>query len=225
MRIRTKWKKKAAILLAIATASGFLLTGCGVSLKDMTPEEEALFVSYAAAAISRANRNQSYQTSVRPQGSIESNTVESDLADLLAGFPVSSLTDAIGIEGITANYTGYDVSDEFVQGGQLLFSSQAGFVYLVVNVSLNNELTDPVECNVFERNLNFRLAINGVEKSAALTTSLTNDLSTHMAILGGGVSVDTVLIFEIKETDVLNIQSMALLVNQDGADVRVDLTQ
>lgn len=224
-----------------------LLAGCGSGMIQLTPEEEQLIVAYASGAVSKGNRTQEQGLTYRPEEEEQSpGTTENvqeeptpgeDDTQGETGNPdteqsgqepepevvLSNLTDAVGIPGVTAEYRGYQLQDNYMVGDYFALSANEGNTYLVINIGLNNTGTEPIECNLIDRIMQCGLLVNGEAVTQAMSTILLNDFRTYMKTLGAASTEETVLIFEVPAEAAAGIQTIAIELLVGGTNYQVTL--
>jgi len=230
--------------------SCLLLTGCGDNMEELTTVEENIVVTYASGAVAKANKKQAQgMTYAVPEAmadnqedtenisgennSEEPDAEESNPASPTAGDPVTdsgvqaestTLTQALNMDGIEAEYKDYYISETYVQGDYFALEAPLeGYTYLFLNITLTNKAAEQVTCDMFTANTNCWIVVNGETKSAVRNTMLLNDLSTYMETMEGGASEETILIFPIKKEDAENITSLGLILGMGENNYNIDL--
>lgn len=227
--------RKAIVCVIILS---MFLSGCGTAMISLTEEEEAIIVAYASGAVAKGNRCQTqgltyYQpeeeepleeTPVQP----EDNEPQTDTTDTPTdpnqqgqqgqdgpAINMVSLTEALGIPGVTAEYRGYQVNNRYAEGEYFAINAQEGKTYLVVTVALTNTSQQPVECNVYSKNMVGSILINGTEQIPAMTTVMLKDFLTYINTLDAGVSEEVVVLFEVPQELAGNVQTLAMQIEMN----------
>ena len=229
-----------------------LLSGCGEKLIELPPDQESVVIAYAAGEVAKANKLQTKgmtyekpadaatETTEKPAAGsgthAESNPPTQEAATPPAPTPPpateaenkpaagdASLTDALGLAGVTAEYQGYEVNGSYEESGGGYLSPVNGDQYVILKVRLSNTTGAVADANLFTKHPVFLLGINGQDVTTAKSTILLSDLSTYMDSLEPGESVDTVLIFEVKSADAASISTLSLKLKINGATVDIAL--
>lgn len=226
-------RKHRRCLAVVVAAVSFLLSGCGAQVYEMTAAEEELIVQYAAHFVSKYNIYQ--QDGVVYVGA-EADTEDSDKSDDTAtqkpensekpdkpSNRVESIEEAIGLSGnLEITYKGSEVKESLKQGNAYLVTPNAGNALFVMNFDVKNVSDKAVEMNHLLLDLQFKLE-SGKVVSTHRETFLNNDFSTYIGSIAAGETVNMVLIFEAKESDVKQIVSPSLQITVDGKKKMVEL--
>ncbi len=230
-----------------------LLVGCGTPMAKLTPEEENLIVAYAAGSVAKANKymtkgltypkqeeeeklevTESYEeeTAEEPeedQDPEQNQTVNGDGSIPAEEVPPpvqpATLTEALNQESVQAEYRGYELCASYREGNYFALNAAAGNTLLVLHIGLLNTSQQPVECNLFARNLVCGIYINDVYAVDAMGTVLANDFTTYIGTLEAAAETDTVAIFEVPAETVQAIQLLSLDMEVDGTVYHVTLDQ
>ena len=183
------------------------LTGCGTSMVKLTEEEENIIVAYASGSVAKNNRymlkglrypkeeeeEEEEEQPVAPKPEEEAESVpvpdqgdgqpEAGTADPQPAGQTATLAEAVGQGAITAEYRGYELRQNYIVGDYFALNAGAGMTYLVLNIGLVNTSQEPVECNMFARNVDCSIYINEVLTANAVNTVLTEDFVTYMGTL------------------------------------------
>ena len=235
----SRMKMTAVLLSAVCT-----LTGCGEALYTLQPEEEAAVVSYAAHAVAKYNTYQQDGEVYVPPA--EADTEEADVEDVSSEQDMEStadaaapadtsdtqsqpeeqssvtLTDALDLGVITAEYEGNSLCDTYAKSESYAIDAQSGKQLLVLNVNLINQAAQDLHIDILAMTPEFHAVINGDMTVPAQTTILPNDLSTYVQDIKAGATNETVLIFEIPQ-DIQEISSIQLKITMNGDQYNVDL--
>lgn len=233
--------KKGAVMVAMT----MVLTGCGEGMIELTESEEAVIANYSAGTLAKHNRYQvegltmvypeeeEPETEPEQENAAEEPTEDSSTADNTNNAPADvpnepqassvTLTDAFAIPGIAMEYVDYSISEEYVQGEYFYMEPAEGNCYLALNVNISNLNAEAVTCDILSRQPIFNLKLNGGTAIKNEVTMLTNDLSTFYEALEPGVSVSTILLFEISNETAANISSMELGLNVEGSIYQIQM--
>lgn len=239
---------KASLVLALILS--LFLTGCGSGMISLTKEEEKMIVAYASGAVAKANRIQKQGMTYLPEVEEEAEAPEAEESAPKEEAPpteeaskdtvetgaepdtneekapeavTATFTEVVNLPGITAEYRGHQVQNNYMAGEYFALNASAGNTYLVVNVGLSNTSSEPVECNLFNRITECTVLVNGVPAAQAMTTILLNDLMTYMNTLEASQTEDAIIIFEVPADTAADIQTLALELEADGISYHIAL--
>ncbi|MCR5234290.1 MAG: DUF5067 domain-containing protein [Lachnospiraceae bacterium] len=143
--------------------------------------------------------------------------------DMASGIavPDKGLAETLELEGFDVEYTGYEVADIYPpsEDGVLAFSMQAeeGKQLLVLHFDVTNTSSEDKLCDVLNKNVKFRITVNGGSRINEQMTILLNDLKSYSDTVPAGQKVDTVLVFEVAPSVTEQISSLSLImVGMDG---------
>lgn len=227
--------------VAVAASLCVFLSGCGTNVAQLTEEEEQIIVAYASGAVAKANKNQeqglTYPTTKteeevaeeqqEPEVTLEDNSQAGNVTgqESSEGQATEEVTwtEALNTSGLTAEYHGYQVKDNYMEGDYFALYAASGNTYLIVNIGLKNTTEQPVECNLFERNLQCSLIMNGTEVAEAMSTILLNDFLSYIKTLEAGAEEETVMIFELPKEEAETIQTLSVELTVEGTTYHIDL--
>lgn len=235
--------RKAVVCVVILS---MFLSGCGTAMISLTEEEEAIVVAYATGAVAKRNRcltqgltyyrpekEEEPQEEEQVQPEENENESETDTPEIPGeqGQPeqdepianVATLTEVLSMEGITAKYQGYQLKDSYVEGGYFAINAQEGNTYLIVNIGLTNTTQQPVQCNIYTKNMSCSLRINGTEKIQALTTIMLKDFLTYIDTIEPMAKDEVVVIFEVPQETVGSVQSLAMEIEMNEILYHIEL--
>lgn len=174
--------------------------------KEQAAKEQAEKRAQLAAEY-EANKKSSSTKDKQNSGSGSSSTSE--------GTGVSYISDmsvATGTENFSISYVGYEVTDSYPNTGDDIFMAMdatQGKVLLVTKYNVTNISGQTEKLDMFSKQAKFRLNLNG-KRYQSQYTLLLDDLSMYKGDIDAGAIIDTVLIFEIPETEASNISDMVL---------------
>lgn len=128
----------------------------------------------------------------------------------------SSLSEALGIEGLNASYINYKVLDSY-STDYVLIQPTTGNNLLVLNFALSNKTDKKLTCDIDGSCSEFEVMINDSGVYQNMLTILLSDLSTLKTEIEPGATRNVVLVFNIPKDGLSSITSMDLLVSH-GAD-------
>lgn len=213
-------KFKRQILCGILLTFCISLTGCGTKLLEMTDDEEEQVVLYAAKVVSKFNRAQdkgySYVDPSKKASKVEqqeTNATDTD-DNVDSGM---TLTDAIGIEGMTFTYQGYDVVTSFTTQDVAIPDADPGCAYLLLKIQAQNTTDKSLTVDLLNHPIDYSVFVNDGEPVECTTTLSMEDLSTYYKQdFGAKETDDVVLIFHMKQDSLQDITSIKLDVTVEG---------
>lgn len=230
---------KKRLLVCIAACS-MLLSGCGEALHELTVEEEDLIVHYAAYVIAKHNIQQKdgmsgvYIPEAGEEDSIDA-PIDSENPDGTQnpdgstgnGQTVDNSTitmaEAVGHGGdLTITYTGAYTADNYVESSAYAMDAQAGKTFYIMKFTIANTTQADVYVENITKGLSFKL-VSGDMKVASEVTFLMSDFSTYVGTVAAGQAVETVLLFEVSESDAESITEPKLEITIDGAVKNIKL--
>ena len=137
-------KYKKQVLCGLMLCFCLCMTGCG-KLYVMTDDEENQVVLYAAKMVSKYNRAQdtgySYVSDEHKDKQKDTDVGQSDDASVdetQQEKTQMTLSDAIGIAGISFSYQGYDISSSYESTDVAIPDAGEGYSYLILHVQVAN---------------------------------------------------------------------------------------
>ena len=223
-------KYKKQVLCGVMLCFCLLLTGCG-KLYVMTEEEEDQVVLYAAKMVSKYNRAQdtgySYVSKENKDKQQDADTDadgDADEQNTQQSEPQMTLSDAIGIAGVSFSYQGYDISTSYETTDVAIPDVGEGYSYLILHIQVTNTTEQAVLVDLINQPITYKITIKDETTVDGLTTLSMADLSTYYnKSLGAQETVDTDLLFQVSTADLENISSLALQVSKDGQTNTINL--
>ena len=237
-------------LLSVALLLGVLiLTGCGEEPYELQDDERAVIVNYAAHIVAKYNVRQPegyryvYQSPEdetpgnedQPQDiPAEDNEEEEQQSDdqmpenqpaddkdaSAEEKPAVTLSEALGLKGVQAVYTGAELTDHY---GTVVPSS--GKKLMILHVTLQNRTGKARKCDILSMLPEFRARVNGTLDTTAELTILPENLSTWEEKIPAGGSADTVILFQVDERAVTSVDQLELRVTVGEQSSKVKLMQ
>lgn len=221
-------RKAGTLLCGILAAA--LLSGCGDEMIDLTQEETELITEYTVGLLlkydkyygSRLVDTAAYDVAAEeaPEETVEETPEEKpeqetpaddteviDVSqDTETSMPLSTIEEYYGIEGVTFQYLGYDLTQSYpssTSGEDLFFAMDAadGSQLLVLRFTATNVSTTDQTLNMLNYGARFSVSVNGGPEQSVLTTILLDDLQTYNDVLPAGYSVELVSIVEVPQGD------------------------
>ena len=222
-------KRYRRILFVCIAACALLLGGCGEALYELSAEEEALIVHYAAYAVAKHNIQQKdgmsnvHISEETEDEDVPENTQSADETpddgsnespEVVNGVKVS---DVIGHgSDLTVTYTGYTVSDSYVEDNIYAIDAPEGKTYYIMHLKLTNITEADVSVENLTKNLVFKLVVGDSTVDSVKNTFAMKDLSSYVGTISAGQSVETVLLFEVSDEVAETLTEPSLQIIIDG---------
>ena len=220
-----------------------LVTGCGATMPDLTQEETELISEYAVGVLlkydkhhgSRLIDTSEYDTAAEdiqeetPEEVPEEEPVEENPADSTEvvdvsqdeepAAPPSTIEEYYGIQGITFQYMGYDLTQSYpssTDDENLFFAMDAteGMQLLVLRFAASNISSEDKSLNMMDYGVKFRVSVNGESGQNALSTMLLDDMQTYNDVLPAGAGVELVSIVEVPKS--ISVETIDFILRGDG---------
>lgn len=227
-------------ILTTGLAVMLMLTGCGNQIPDMTEEQMQLVGEYAAMTLLKYDadhRSRLVDISVIEAHDAKEKEIQEKMAQLQASAepegmkPVEdtpikeagqeterggnlSLEDFYGLpEGMNVIYQGEEICDSYSGDASVdAFSLDAtpGKKLFLLKFEIVNQSGSDQSIELFSKSTIYRVTINESYSKNALTTMLTDDMSTYMGTIPAGENKQVVLITEIDKNMADSITSVSL---------------
>lgn len=233
------------------TAAAIFMTGCGSNIPDMTEEQNAQIVEYAAGLLLKYDENyhsrlveeeseaapeQETETPEREpekeeeaaQQEQQETTPVVDKSQDVGTVSHKSVEEFYGIDGVSITYAGYELKDMYPDSpdsDDLFFAMNAtsGCKLLVLNFDVANISGGDLNLDMLSLNTKFKVSVNGETPKYALTTMLMDDLSSYVGTIAAGASERLVLVSEIPEDKAASIQTISLNMKNVSEDGTISL--
>ena len=208
--------RATGITAAILTAS-LLLSGCGNQIPDMTEEEQALIVSYAAEVVERHDSNHPSRLESEEVVELkkeeeaqkdakkeqlkqeEAKNNEASSSETAKQKVELTLDDVVGADGFSFSYEGYELDDSYPDTGEETYfamNATEGQKLLVLKFLAHNISGEDRELSMVSSGVRFKITAGGKTQNA-LTTMLLNDFSNFSGTIPGNGTQELVLICEV----------------------------
>ncbi len=235
MNVRNKAKYLMSAVLAGAIVS---LAGC--SELEYTEEQKDMIADYAAAVVLKhdVNYKDNYIETSEPAAETESMTFGEDTTtsqgDMNTPDGSSSvetaeqLTKALGINGLSAEYIDYYVTDvyPFENQDSALFVMKAveNSKLLVVKFKISNPSAQDIAINMMAGERRYRGVINENVKANAQLSLLLDALNTFDGTIPAGTSQEFVLVYQIQTETKEEIKSLVIdIADESGNSTKIKL--
>lgn len=214
--------RATGITAAILTAS-LLLSGCGNQIPDMTEEEQAMIVSYAAEVVERHDSNhpsrleseevvelkkeeeaqkEAKKEQLKQEEAAkaeETKNNEASSSEAAKQKVELTLDDVVGADGFSFSYEGYELDDSYPDTGEETYfamDATEGQKLLVLKFLAHNVSGEDRELSMVSSGVRFKITAGGKTQNA-LTTMLLNDFSNFSETIPGNGTQELVLICEV----------------------------
>ena len=238
--------KRKCLLCGLLSAGALALTGCGEKPYELEDNEREIIVNYAAHMIAKYNKKQPegyrYVYVPEEEDEPEEDPVEAEEPgeesgddDAASGQqpqesggeseadasgaqeePSVTLTEALGLDGIQAVYTGSELTD-----GYDAVTPEDGKRLLVLHITLQNEGKKDVALDMVSVLPTFRATVNGTEETGSELTILPDDLGTWEGTVPAGGSAQTVILFQISDPQITSVEQLEIEVTAGKKTTRV----
>ena len=215
-------RKAGTVLCGILVTA--LLSGCGAAMPDLTQEETDLISEYAVGILLKYDKYHSSRLvdttvydevveeipeeipEVEPASPVNDTEVVDVSQDVEPSAPPTTIEEYYGIQGITFQYLGYDLTQSYpsdVSGENLFFAMDAteGSQLLVLRFMATNVTSADQTLNMLSYGTKFRVSVNGGAGQSVLTTMLLDDMQTYNDVIPAGYSIELVSIVEVPQAD------------------------
>ena len=215
-------RKAGTVLCGILVTA--LLSGCGAAMPDLTQEETDLISEYAVGVLLKYDKYHSSRLvdttvydevveeipeeipEVEPASPVNDTEVVDVSQDVEPSAPPTTIEEYYGIQGITFQYLGYDLTQSYpsdVSGENLFFAMDAteGSQLLVLRFMATNVTSADQTLNMLSYGTKFRVSVNGGAGQSVLTTMLLDDMQTYNDVIPAGYSIELVSIVEVPQDD------------------------
>lgn len=242
--------KKGIACGALLCAMALTMTACGNQIPDLTEDESQRVGEYAAVtllkydannrsrlvdpdvviarlekdAAKEAGRQEQTPTEEQPGGTtaseIEMPTAQEDIT--------TSLEDFFGLAaGVTLTYQDYQIADSYPEDGSsdayFALDASAGKKLLVLRFALTNGTAQEENIDFLSTGSRYIITVNGSTRGNALTTMLSNDMSTYAETLNSGETRELVLLLEVNEDVASAVQSISLHLKNASNEYTIQL--
>lgn len=241
---KTKLRVAAAILLC-----AMLLGGCGEPLYNLTENEKNIIVDYSAHLISKFNARQTNgivwvdyeaeaekaaELAARLEQEIVEETEEtqdsentgesggSDTQNEAEQGRSATLNELFGMQGISIEYTGAALMDDYVQDTYYAMYPEAGNKFLVLQIDVANTAGVDVEVDNLVLKARFYAVVNGGGEVPSELSILQEDFAQLQSTVAADTVTQAVLLFQVPES-VTDIADLQLYVMMNGEKSQIIL--
>ena len=230
-------KIKKILALGIIGCMMTCLYGC--SKVNLSDEEEALYVAYAAGVV--VNHDNNYILNLKDveietetettwnyekpgttlpnqsQGGNNGNNEEETTAIIVN----TDLNPVINMTGLDVTYKDYEITKQYPNGDNLSFVMKAvdGSNLVVLKFNVKNTTSSDIDADFLGQKIRFKGIFNGNVMANCQTTLLNNAMNTYSGTIPAGSTQELVLIYEVSDNSLTNISTIKLEIkNEDLSD-------
>ncbi len=135
----------------------------------------------------------------------------------------STLTDALGIEGIEAKVKSYSVVQNYAESSFVNVNPGEDNRLVVVTCVLTNDTEESIICNISDKELTFYIQITADKRVESMMTILSTDLTTMNEELQAGEEKEMVIIFQIPAKEADSLDSIKLIVKNESTNHTISM--
>jgi len=109
----------------------------------------------------------------------------------------TTLTDVIGISGVTFSIDSTEIADDYTVEGLYSLFPRTGYEYFIVHVTAHNASSEDVNLDIASKGLKFSCKIGDTSVSSE-GTLLLNDLATYQGTISAGSDLSLVMLYQFK---------------------------
>ena len=200
MKIHRRFFAMAAVVLSL------LLSGCGTPLYELTADEEALIIKYAAHFIAKHNIYQKDGISVEiaeedtQEDSEEIEDTQNPDSGEVEQLP--TLAEVMNLpKGIKLTYEKSYVADHIKQGVGYSEEAGVGFTFYVISFQMKNTSDKAITIDNDAKDIVFQLTQDSIITKSKEFPLLDAELTAFKGTLKPGESVEVLLLFKVNASD------------------------
>lgn len=241
---------KKGKMIGVAVIAAGLLTGCVDHMPDMTEEQSALIAEYAADMLLKYSPNYEYKIAdeealieetetteeateeasqeteqqTEPQKEAETIAVETDL-DIVDAKEVD-FAETFGIDDVEIRYDSIEVCSAYPEekvGTGFAVNAANGKSLIIMHFTIENKSDAVITCDLFEKDFDISMNLNGGNYKKIASTLLVNDFTTYMEEIPVDESREVVIVAETEKISEEEIASCILRMTSGGENITVEL--
>lgn len=134
----------------------------------------------------------------------------------------SSLTDVVGIDGVSLTYKTSRVDNNYGNTDFFIYEPNPGNNFVTVIFTVKNNTSNAMTCDIASQSLGFSASL-GSRVSNVFRTAFGDDLTTFNERLQPGESRDLVILFQFPESATGDLSSLTLTCTKGGVKYPVTL--
>lgn len=131
-----------------------------------------------------------------------------------------------GMEQFSIRYASCEITDAYPKaesGAGFSVTAPQGYNLLVLHFDVENLGEEAAQCDLFDQINKVRVNVNDAGYVQALSTLLTNDLTTYMEDIPAGEVADAVVAVPVEQTDLDEIQTAVMQITTQDSVVNISL--
>ncbi|MCI5610768.1 MAG: hypothetical protein MR392_05260 [Roseburia sp.] len=131
-----------------------------------------------------------------------------------------------GMEQFSIRYASCEITDAYPKaesGAGFSVTAPQGYNLLVLHFDVENLGEEAAQCDLFDQINKVRVNVNDAGYVQALSTLLTNDLTTYMEDIPAGEVADAVVAVPVEQTDLDEIQTAVMQITTQDTVVNISL--
>lgn len=130
------------------------------------------------------------------------------------------------MEQFSIRYASCEITDAYPKaesGAGFSVTAPQGYNLLILHFDVENLGEETAQCDLFDQINNVRVNVNDAGYVQALSTLLTNDLTTYMEDIPAGEVADAVVAVPVEQTDLDEIQTAVMRITTQDSVVNISL--
>ena len=131
-----------------------------------------------------------------------------------------------GMEQFSIRYASCEITDAYPKaesGAGFSVTAPQGYNLLILHFDVENLGEEAAQCDLFDQINKVRVNVNNAGYVQALSTLLTNDLTTYMEDIPAGEVADAVVAVPVEQTDLDEIQTAVMQITTQDSVVNISL--
>ena len=131
-----------------------------------------------------------------------------------------------GMEQFSIRYASCEITDAYPKaesGAGFSVTAPQGYNLLVLHFDVENLGEEAAQCDLFDQISKVTVNVNDAGYVQALSTLLTNDLTTYMEDIPAGEVADAVVAVPVEQTDLDEIQTAVMRITTQDSVVNISL--
>lgn len=131
-----------------------------------------------------------------------------------------------GMEQFSIRYASCEITDAYPKaesGAGFSVTAPQGYNLLVLHFDVENLGEEAAQCDLFDQISKVTVNVNDAGYVQALSTLLTNDLTTYMEDIPAGEVADAVVAVPVEQTDLDEIQTAVMQITTQDSVVNINL--
>lgn len=131
-----------------------------------------------------------------------------------------------GMDQFSIRYASCEVTDAYPKaesGAGFSVTAPQGYNLLILHFDVENLGEEAAQCDLFDQINKVRVNVNDAGYVQALSTLLTNDLTTYMEDIPAGEVADAVVAVPVEQTDLDEIQTAVMRITTQDSVVNISL--